>query len=366
MGQHLFLGQHMAKVRQLCAETGPQPCSDQRGIFFSAGTGYSKDEYGRKDRVWEVQNFYGGIAMYMLTLKYVVTVADLGSYSKAAEKLFVSQPALSQAIRRLETELQAQMFQKQNGRSVPTLAGEIVVEKGRRILELHQELLSDISNINELRAGTLNIGVAPFYHKVYLSRCLSDFHARYPKVEVAVQEGFTQSTISGILAGELDLGLVSSPFPDTVEECALAFEEEVLLAVPPGFAINGQYCPERGVYPEVDLKDFRDMNFVSYRPGRNMTLITKEQCRRAGFAPNIVFRCGSTESVNAMIASGTGVGFVPGSIAEICPASQQAVYYRLSGGKIMRKFFFIHKKNKRLNPAQKRFLELAQELAHHM
>lgn len=300
--------------------------------------------------------------MHLQTLKYVVTVAELGSYSRAAERLFISQPALSQSIRRLEMELQVQLFEKKGGRSVPTLAGEVLVSRGRKILELHREILDNISRINELRAGTLNIGVAPFYHKVYLSRWLSTFHARYPGVEVAVQEGFTQSTIAGLLAGELDLGLVSNPFPNTVDECAVAFEEEVLLAVPPGFAVAAQYQSMQGEYPEVNLADFADAKFVSYRSGRNMTQITKEQCMKAGFAPDIIFRCGSTESVNAMIAGGTGVGFVPSAVAEICSPSQKAAYYRLHSGRVMRKFSFVCRKNATLNIAQQTFLQLAHQL----
>lgn len=300
--------------------------------------------------------------MHILMVQYVTAVAETGNISRAAEKLFISQPALSQSIRRLEAELQIQLFQKKNGRFVPTAAGEIVIDKGMKILELHREMLNEISNINNLRGGTLNIGVAPYYHKIYLSRCLSEFQARYPGVEVAVQESFTQNTISGILSGELDLGLVVTPPDlDTVETCIEAFDEEVLLAVPPGFQINSQYRVDDGNYPEVDLSDFKEMSFISYRPGRNMTKLMNDKCEQAGFVPHIVFKCSNAESLNAMIASGMGVGFVPGSIAEICPPNQRAVYYRLRGDRIMRRFMFVCKKKSKKSLVQQHFLRLVEE-----
>lgn len=301
--------------------------------------------------------------MHMLTLKYMVTVAEMGSFTRAAEKLYVSQPALSQSIQRLEAELQVHLFQKKNGRSVPTLAGQIVVEKGLKILELHRELLSEISNVNDLRAGILNIGASPFYQKVYLSRWLSAFQARYPGMEVTVLEGFTQNTVTDILRGELDLGLVSNPVPDNVEECMEAFNEEVLLAVPPSYPINAQYRADSGDYTEVDLSDFKEMNFISYRSGRNMTQLMWDECRQAGFMPQIVFKCGSTESVNAMIANGMGVGFVPDTLVNNCPTNQQAVYYRLRGHRIIRHFSFVRKKNSKSSPAQQCFLKLVKELS---
>ena len=302
--------------------------------------------------------------MHLLTLKYVATVAELGNYTKAAEKLYISQPALSQSVHRLEAELQVQLFNKRGGRLVPTAAGEIVLEKGTKILELHRELLNEVSHINELKAGTLTIGVSPFYQKVYLSRWLAAFQAHYPGVEVAVQESYSQNTIESILRGELDVGLVSAPIPDTVEECMKAFEEEVLLAVPPSFPINAQYkVTDHEDYPEVDLSDFREMNFISYRSGRNMTQLMNNKCMEAGFVPKIVIRCSSAESVNAMIASGMGVGLVPGAIADICPPHQKAAYYRLRGGPTMRQFSFVRKKNSKVSPAQRCFLALVEAVS---
>lgn len=301
--------------------------------------------------------------MHTLKLKYAITVAEMASYSKAAKKLYISQPALSQSIRRLEEELQVKLFDRKNGRMVPTLSGQIIIDYGRRMLALQHEMIDEISNVNNLRIGTVTIGISPFYQKNYLSKWLPEFQMRYPDVEVVVQESYTQTTIAGIINGDLDLGLVSNPIPDTVDECIKAFEEEVLLAVPPNNAINNKYKAKGNDFSEVDLSDFKDMNFISYRSGRSMTQLTIAKCEHSGFIPRIVFKCGNAESVNAMIARGLGIGFVPGLIADICPPNQRAVYYRLKNERIMRSFSLICKKNKKITPTQLCFIKLIKEMS---
>jgi len=300
--------------------------------------------------------------MHMLKLKYAITVAEMGSYSKAAEKLFISQPALSQSIRRLEDELQVKLFHKKNGQMAPTLSGLVIIEYGRKILELQQEMIDEVSDMNNVCNGTLTIGVSPFYQKLYLSQWLPAFQECYPGVVVAVQECYTQATIAGVINGDLDFGLISNPIPDTVYECIKVFDEEVLLGVPPNHVINDRYKESNEELPEVNLSDFKDINFISYRSGRNLTQLMIDKCMQAGFTPHVVFKCGSADSVNAMIANGMGVGFVPGAIAEICPPNQRAIYYRLKNDKMMRRFSLVCKKNKKITPIQQCFIKLTETM----
>lgn len=299
--------------------------------------------------------------MQLTSIRYVIAVAKVGSFTKAAEDLYVSQPALSQAIRRLEQELKTELFTREKNKVLLTPAGEVLIEEGQRMLEAEQSIRKRLQELEELDTGKLTIGGAPSYLRYYLSVVLAEFKAKHPRAQLILRDGFTQNLCAELLEGTLDIALLAEPIPEGIDHYPV-FQEEIFLALPLDHPLNGRFPQEGDPYPVADLRLCRDEKFICYQPGRRITGILLAETRRAGFTPNIVLESSSTENANAMIRHGLGIGFVPEVTVRLCPKEQHARYYRLRPGGLTR-FFYIGRKAGKFNGRlQEKFFQTAKPL----
>ena len=149
--------------------------------------------------------------MQIRDIEYVAAVAEYRSFSRAAEKLFISQPALSQQIAHLEDELQVQLFKREKKQVTPTLACEAFLEDGKTILQLSRKIKDRMAEFADLKAGELIISIAPFYHKSYLPKFIQLFQSRYPKVKINVVEAFSNEQGELLRQGKVNLSITSLP-----------------------------------------------------------------------------------------------------------------------------------------------------------
>ena len=165
--------------------------------------------------------------MQIRDIEYVAAVAEYHSFSRAAEKLFISQPALSQQILHLEDELQVQLFKRENKQVTPTLACEAFLEDGRTILALSRRIKERMAEFADLNAGELKIAISSFYHRSYLPPFMKRFQKRYPNVKINVVDAFSNEQSKLLLQGEVDLGIASLPLMDSRVAYAKLFEEDI-------------------------------------------------------------------------------------------------------------------------------------------
>ena len=299
--------------------------------------------------------------MQLTTIRYVVMVAETGSFTKAAELLYVSQPALSQAIARLEQELKVQVFYREHGAVTPTPAGQIIVQEGKKILALEKDILRRVDELRQSGVGSLVLGGAPSYQRYYLSRVISLFQSQYPYVQITLRESYSNLLCDDLLKGTVDIALISDPIPPGIEAVPV-FDEEIFLALPPDHPLVEQLPKEGTPYPVADLAICRDESFITYRPGRRITDVLIRETKRSGFTPKILTESASTESANAMIQQGFGVGLVPSVTVELCPACRHARYYRLRPEGLMRQFWLARRAGAYTRQAQRAFFEGARRL----
>ncbi|MEA4954232.1 MAG: LysR family transcriptional regulator [Pseudoflavonifractor sp.] len=299
--------------------------------------------------------------MQLNIIRYVVTISETGSFTRAAEQLYISQPALSQAVQRLEKELGAVLFRREKGRIAITPAGEVLVEEGKKMLESENTILDRLAELNHLGAGRLVIGAAPSYQRFYLSHVISVFRKKYPHIQLILQEGYTKGMMESVLSGNIDIALLCEPVPPGID-CLPVFQEEVFLAVPPNHRLT-QVFPKKGnPYPMGDLSLCRDEPFIVYRPGRRITDVIFAETKQAGFYPNIATECDSTESANIMVRHGMGISLIPSVTVDLCPREQQACYYRLRPEGLMRHFVLGRKSGGFSSRAQQEFFFVAEHL----
>ena len=149
--------------------------------------------------------------MQLRDIQYVVTLAETLNFSKAAKALFISQPALSQSIRRLEDELGVTLFSRRNNAVELTRAGELFLEDGQKILQLSSHLKRQMEDIQKLKQGKLCIGITSLFGRFYFPKIYQVFRKLYPGVEILISEDTSENLEALILRGKIEFAILPLP-----------------------------------------------------------------------------------------------------------------------------------------------------------
>lgn len=147
-------------------------------------------------------------------LEYIIVIAQEKNLSKAAERLYVSQPALSRFLLKLETQAGLPLFERKKRQLVPTLAGELYLDTARKMLQLDQDLERQLKKLRECTHGKLTIGITPGRGHTVLPRVLPDFQEKYPDYELTILEEDVQTLEQQLQADALDLAFLPCPNPN--------------------------------------------------------------------------------------------------------------------------------------------------------
>ncbi|MGC9236673.1 MAG: LysR substrate-binding domain-containing protein [Thiomonas sp.] len=249
--------------------------------------------------------------MELRHLRYFVAVAEERHFSRAAQRLHVSQPPLSQQIRALEAELGVPLFTRGRGGVQRTAAGDALLPLARGILDAVAHAVTQTRQAGRGEAGRLRIGFAgsmPFTD--VMPRLLRDFRAAWPQVTLDLREQPSQAQIDDLLADRLDLGFLRhTPSIDDARLSTLVVQREPLLV-----AIHADH--PLAAQPAVDLAVLRDQPFVLYSAslGSGLRAQTLALCAQAGFTPRIAQEVHEMPTLIGLISAGLGVGIVAASM----------------------------------------------------
>lgn len=241
--------------------------------------------------------------MEMQQLRYVVAVARMGTFSRAAEHCHVAQPSLSQQIQKLEDELGERLFDRTKRRARLTAHGEAFLRRAANILAEVDAAKREASDAQSLLRGTLTVGVLPTIAPYLLPDVLVRFADRFPGVEIVVQEDTTARLLKLAHAYEIDFVLASRPIHDEHVEIRDLFAEELRLAIPPGHPLTRKrtICP-------ADLEKER---LIVMKEGHCLGDQVLGFCERREVKPNISFRSAQLETIQALVCSGVGISLIP-------------------------------------------------------
>ncbi|MEV7180829.1 LysR substrate-binding domain-containing protein [Kitasatospora sp. NPDC093679] len=245
--------------------------------------------------------------MQLQQLRYFTAVAELGNFTRAAERLHVAQPSLSQQIKALERELGAELLHRSRGATTPTDAGEALLPLARRILADTDSARLAVQETVQLRRGRVRLGAPPSLCVSLLPDVLGAFRARFPGVDLQVSEGGSGDLVAALDAGELDLALIVSPSPGGalpgLDVTPLLHEDLVLVSAEP--------LPEQA----VPVGELRDRPLVMFRTGYALRDATLAACREAGFEPRFAVEGGEMDAVLGFVRAGLGPAVVPAMVA---------------------------------------------------
>ena len=257
-------------------------------------------------------------------MQYVVQLAKERNFSRAAEKLHIAQPSLSQQLSKLENELGVLLFCRTTNSVEPTHAGTVFMEKAEAILDAVEQLRQEMDDLAQMRKGKLIVGSLPITGSHVLPHVLPVFRARYPEIEVTLVEDTTSRLEQLTAVGQTDLSLLSLPLGDPSLTWEPLIEEEILLAVPPRHPLA-----ERSG-SGVEVSELAGEPFIVLKKGQGFRKIALDLCRGAGIEPRIVFESGNIETVQSLVAAGMGLAFVPQMVARPSGTPLSPVYLRLA------------------------------------
>ena len=241
-------------------------------------------------------------------LRYVVAVARMGNFSRAAEHCHVSQPSLSQQIQKLENELGERLFDRMKRSAKLTPAGEAFLRRAVRILDELDAARREAAEAKNLLRGTVALGVLPTIAPYLLPGVLAEFGRKFSGVEVIVQEDTTAQLMKYLLACEIDFAIASQPIGNDRMEVLELFSEELLLALPPGHPLARKRT--------VSLSDLENEKFIVMKEGHCLGDQVLGICNHRNLQPSISFRSAQLETIQALVRSGLGISLIPAMAAQ--------------------------------------------------
>lgn len=253
-------------------------------------------------------------------LLYVKTIADEKSISKAAKKLFVAQPSLSQSLQRIEDALGTQLFNRTTNKMLLTYAGERYYETACQILKLYENLETEISDINGLKTGRIHIGITNHLGTIVLPKILPEFHRQCPFVEIQIFEGNTSEQEQKLLSRELDFAILHAPKQNfnPLLNYELLGTDAFVLAVNPGNPLIEKAQSLDGYpYPVLDPKLLSNESFIMLHKEQRIRHVCDAILHQAQITPRILFTVKNYETAQGLVGHGMGVTFLPLSYANI-------------------------------------------------
>lgn len=290
-------------------------------------------------------------------LKYFIAVAEELHFGRAAQRLHISQPPLSQQIRQLEDDLGVQLFERTQRMVRLTYAGEVFLAQARAALFKCEEAVDIVRAAARGEAGLLRFGYTAASAYSIIAPLIQAFKARHPRVEVAMQEAVSGDQVRDLAQGRLDVGLVRplAEWPGLVHE--LLLEERLIVALP----VNHALAQQRS----VSLEDLQGQPFIGFggQGSRYFHDMIDGLLRSAGVAPEIVQRATQPHAVVALVGAGLGLAVVPDAAARV--HMDRVVYRPLHADALPQPQLHLCWRADAATPLVRHFLEVAREVAAH-
>ena len=280
--------------------------------------------------------------------QYVLTLAHEGSFSKAADLLNISQPSLSQYVKKIEKEIGAELFTRTNGDVRITDAGRVYIDAGRRILDIEHQMENALGDISACRTGSLIIGTSPYRSASMMPMVAAKFKKLHPNMVLVIREATTAELLDGMEQGEFDMAVTLLPVDEKRFSHEDLPEEEILLAVPAAWErFDAAECEGRR-FPAVNTAILREHPLVMLTETqymqRQLDDLLYDGSTKA--VPAVVVK--SLQAQIEMVMSGVGMAVVPSGVGRFC-RDGSVVFYSFSDQLLKRKPAVIWRKGVRLS-----------------
>lgn len=254
-------------------------------------------------------------------LKNIVTIVQESSFSQASKRLFVSQPALSQSVKRLEAELGVPLFYRDRSRALPTEAGMLLATKGEPLVLSLEALDREVRQLGKPENRIVTLGMSQFYGHHMLSKALKSFGEYNEGIHLQIVEGESYFLENQIKMGRLDFGIFPSPIYSSSLECIPIVEEEILLVINE----NNKEAMELAVSleakkQEIPIESFAKFPFILLKPELKLRSLVDAICLEHHFRPKAIFESENLDTCYSLVRDNYGITFLPNTIRHNKPS----------------------------------------------
>ncbi|MEM5780233.1 MAG: LysR family transcriptional regulator [Lawsonibacter sp.] len=304
--------------------------------------------------------------------EYIYAIYQERSFSKAAKRLYVSQPWLSATVKKVEQELKLPLFDRSTAPISLTEAGRYYIQQVERIMAIEGEMRRTFADMSAAEGTSLHIGSSMFFCTYVLPSLLSEFRTQYPQITLTFTEGSSNLLAEQVAAGKLDFLLEAEPPDGKSLDSMVWAAEELALAVPAQYPVNREmekysYTFEEFLKrnqpglrkPSVPLAVFRKAPFMMLSRNNDSYARSLELCKNAGFSPNISLYLTQMMTAYYLVCEGRGVAFLRSTIPEYVAPTDSVVFYTLDDPLATRNIYLSYRK-KHSNPVQRKLIDFMQ------
>jgi DNA-binding transcriptional LysR family regulator len=292
--------------------------------------------------------------MDLFQLETFLAVAREGSFSRAAKKLFRTQPAVSQTVRKLEGEVGEPLFDRSSREGILTDAGQVLLDYAQRLLNMRSEALLAMDELRELQAGKLSIAANEFTC-LYLLPVLNEFRRLHPLVKITIQRSLGSRIPGELISHNAELGVLSFRPEDPLLRSIVVYRDELAFVVPKDHPLAGA--------KQVSVRQLGAEYFVAHNvpsPYRNKVL---ETFRRRRVPLHMPVELPTIEAIKKFVAAGNGVALIPLICVEPELARGELVRVPARELRFDRKLRIVYRRHASLSHAAQAFLKVAESFA---
>lgn len=288
--------------------------------------------------------------------EYIVTIAEQGNVSKAAEKLYLTQSALNQQLLKLEKELGAPIFVRSRYHWTLTSIGKLYVENARKIIDIKKETYNQIEDMAQNWKRTISIGITPERGIQMFTSIYSDIHAKYPNTIFQPVEETVENQVKLLDANQIDIGFQTNYYRKYKHlTYKTILYEPFVLCVPDTHPLAYHKILPPSEFPTISLTEFKDDLFTLVKKTSNMRIVVDKLFEQAGFQPHLLFESVGMHIMQKLAANNQCCSIIP--LFYAVPSDK--VSYFLLGPEAKWELAVVYKPNHYLNQATKDFIQMA-------
>lgn len=241
-------------------------------------------------------------------LQYAIALSEIGNFSQVADKLKISQPALSKQILNLESELGVKLFDRSTTPLTITPAGQHFIQEAQELLYKEDQLMRSMERFKTGESGQLVIGVTPFRSSYLIPDMVKAFRAAYPHMQVKLHEAGSDQLRKEAAEGKFDFAIVNLPVDESALDIIPLEPDRLVLVVPPECKSLLQVEDE---CQEIDIRDCKNLPFVVVQKTQEMRRLFEKMCAGHNFHPNIAAEVVSLTTAWSMACAGVAATILP-------------------------------------------------------
>lgn len=242
-------------------------------------------------------------------IKYFLEVVKCKSFTKAAERLFVTQPILTRCIKNLEKELGLPLIIRSTKSFALTDAGEELFVSGNQLIEQYEDIYRRLQDLKESKVGEIHISSPGVLLDLYFPKLVTEYRQQYPGIKISISERGSRLIVQDVLAGNVDIGVVMLPLEDTYQLNVIPLIKDAVCVL---VRKDHIFAKKESIH----LKELQDVEIITYN--RNNTLYNTfvNMCKEQGFVPDITYQSMMPNFIVDVITYSNCVGILPAPMLE--------------------------------------------------